>query len=170
MSRDPLADLHAGGGLCPAAQPVRGAADAYSGCICGVILNDSRRADSILEGIAPGVYLAAWSDPSTLISWCFGTGLPQPYAEAGPPFDHYTTCPIWAAEKDLKQAMDRVGGLFESELDEEWFDLVKMAEAGELSPAERAEYLGVPGELDVGEEKITDRDVAALLGPEAVDS
>jgi hypothetical protein len=170
MSRDPLDRLHAQGGNCPAAVPIRGAADAYSGCICGVMLNDSRRADSILEGLIEGVYIAAWADPSTLVSFCFGDGLPKLYPEAGPPFDHYTACPIWAAEAEVKEVMDRVGGLFESELDETWFDLVKMADAGELSPAETAEALGLPGELDLSEldEGGTDRDVAALLGPEAV--
>lgn len=166
---DLLDYLLTGRSTCPAAVPLKGAADAYAGCICGVMLNDSRRKDSILEGLIDGVHIAAWADPSTLVSFCFGDGLPKLYPEAGPPFDHYTSCPIWAAEKDLKQVLDRVGGLFESELDERYYDLVKLADAGEISPAEAAEALDIPGELDLGELRIEDQDVEALLGPEAVD-
>lgn len=166
---DPLDYLHRHGGVCPAAVPIRGAADAYSGCICGVMLNDSRRRDSILEGLIVGVHIAAWSDPSTLVSFCFGEGLPKLYPEAGPPFDHYTSCPIWTAERDLREELHRVGGLFESDLDAEAFDLIKLAEAGELEPWEVAEAVGVPGELDLGEQRITEREMVELLGPGALE-
>lgn len=131
--RDLLDELHASGGGCPAAIPVRGAADAYSGCICGVVLNDSRRRDSILEGALQGVFIAAWSDPSTLVKWCFGDGLPQVDPDAHPEVAHYTTCPVWLAEQEIHQAMERLWGETEDPR-----DLLEMLRQLEQEEDERA--------------------------------
>lgn len=155
--RDPLDQLHAGGGSCPAAQPIRGATDAASGCVCGVMLNDSRRADSILEGAPIGVHIAALQDPSTLIRWCFGDGLPAVAPDRTPWVAHYTTCPVWLAEKELGQAMDRVGGVFEDAETEATFDLVRMLESGHLGPED------FPGWEPDAEADLSPREQAEIL-------
>lgn len=160
MRREPLEALHAGGGVCPAAVPVRGAADALSGCICGVMLNDSRRADSILEGMTPGVYLAALTDPSTLIAFCFGDGVPKLYPEQGVTPGSYTQCPVWAAERDLRQEMERVFAMEAEQLAE--FDLIKAAEAGEVELDEVPEELRPF--LALQEEELSEEEAAWIAG------
>lgn len=155
---DPLDRLHAQGGNCPAAVPVRGATDASSGCICGVMLNDSRRADTILEGAPIGVWIAAVENPSTLIKWCFGDGLPQVDPDGHAEVAHYTTCPVWLAEYETRHiAEERVGGVYLDDEQEQTFDLVDALMEGRVEPGE------FPGWEPDPEPDLTPREQAALL-------
>jgi hypothetical protein len=150
---DAIDRLLAQGGSCPAAVPIRGATDYASGCLCGVMLNDSRRADSILEGSPIGVHIAALTDPSTLIKWCFGDGLPQVDPDANAYVASYTTCPVWLAEWEVRHlASARVGGVFEDDEQEAAFDLVDALMTGDA-----------PGWEEDPLEDLSARDQANLL-------
>lgn len=130
-----LEALFSGAHRCPAAQPIYGATDGDSGCVCGVMLNDSRRRDSILEGGPIGVYVAARTDPSTLIKWCFGDMPPPVDPDRSDWVSNYTTCPVWLAEWELRHlASERVGGVFLDDEQEEDFDLMRSLMAGDAAP------------------------------------
>lgn len=64
---------------------------------------DQRRADSILEGAPVGVFITEREDPSTFHFLCCGTAAPSPHPDAEP-VQHYTSCPIWAAGLEIKEA------------------------------------------------------------------
>lgn len=94
--------------VCPHAEKVEGATPASAGVICGVMRDDQRRADSILEGAPVGVFISVKDDPSTLANLCCGQGEPVlspddlPNREFGQ--GHYSACPIYAAAQEIKAA------------------------------------------------------------------
>lgn len=87
---------------CPAARVVQGATPAQCGVVCSVMEADSKRADPILEGAPIGVFISAKDDPTTLAAFCFGTAQPQPDPDVV--VAHYTSCPVWAAGREIEGA------------------------------------------------------------------
>lgn len=84
---------------CPAARVVQGATLGDSGVICGVMEDDAKRADPILEGAPIGVFVRLCENPRTLARFCFGTAQPTPDPDVIT--DHYTSCPVYAAGKEI---------------------------------------------------------------------
>lgn len=94
--------------VCPYARKVEGSTPGLGGVICGVMENDAKRADPILEGAPIGVFISAGDDPSTLANLCCGKGEPvlSPDDLPARPFGygHYSACPVYAAGKEISEA------------------------------------------------------------------
>lgn len=102
--------------------------------------NEQDSVDSIREGIEKGVLLTLAEDPSTVLSFCCGTGLPIT-GEGDPEVElrrqHYSNCPVWQEEVHAREEHRRL----------------------DLS-SERPAPAAVPG---VGLEDPTDREIQAML-------
>lgn len=95
---------------CPHARAVQGVTPGDAGVICGAMERDAQRADRILEGAPVGVMIRMRDDPSTLVNFCCGTGVPSPHPDTEPT-QHYTSCPIYAADREVQQVEDRAFAL-----------------------------------------------------------
>lgn len=99
---------------CPHARPIGGADAASAGVVCGAMERDQARADPILEGAPVGVVIQLKDDPSTLGNLCCGQGDPVPdpdhlrHRRFGD--GHYTACPIFLADREIRQVEERLFG------------------------------------------------------------
>lgn len=88
--------------VCPHARLVEGATPGDGGVICGAMERDRARADHILEGAPVGVFVKLREDPSTLLNFCCGTAAPAPTPDQV--VAHHTSCPVFAADREIGEA------------------------------------------------------------------
>lgn len=87
---------------CPHARRVEGAEPGAGGIICGVIEADENRADSILEGTHTGPFLRERDDPSMIAHLCCGTEPPSAHPDSEDASAHYTSCPYFRANVEIR--------------------------------------------------------------------
>lgn len=138
--------------VCPHARKVSGATPGDAGVICGVMERDQARADRILEGAPVGVFITVRDDPSTIANLCAGRGDPVLSPDDLPrrPFGmgHYSGCPIFAAELEVREAEARV------------FAAPDRSEAP--PPERRPGGAPLPGFMDEGELEVSEDEDAAM--------
>lgn len=97
---------------CPAAGKVAGTCGADQGVVCRAMQQDIERDDGTALGMSAGDYgflqhetnagvlITVKSDPTTLLNFCYGRGLPVLTDAEHLARDHHSYCPVFQAEKD----------------------------------------------------------------------
>src|SRR5438477_9807787 len=70
---------------------------------CGPMARDAERVDKLMEGAPVGVVVSARDDPSVFFGFCCGTG--SPTTDPDRLVQHYSACPIFAADREWSEGM-----------------------------------------------------------------
>jgi hypothetical protein len=84
---------------CPAAELFAGPPTSGPSVLCRALVRDEARTDQILHGRNASPLATLQRDPTTVLGFCCGEGLPRATDDVSRPHGHYTFCPIWELEK-----------------------------------------------------------------------